>query len=88
MAATYRLFLKAALGAVLLLAGCAGAPPPPRPEPVAALPPVAARSPRELALERGPRRAASGRPLPLRGHHPRRGGLLRARPGALSAGRS
>jgi cell wall-associated NlpC family hydrolase len=52
MAATYRRFLKAALGAVLLLAGCAGAPPPPRPEPVAALPPVAARSPRELALER------------------------------------
>jgi cell wall-associated NlpC family hydrolase len=52
MAATYRRLLTAALGAALLLVGCAGAPPPPKPEPLASLPPVAARSPRELALER------------------------------------
>ncbi|MBU4356801.1 MAG: C40 family peptidase, partial [Proteobacteria bacterium] len=51
MDATYRRLLGAALGAVLLLAGCAGAPPPPRPEPVAPLPSVS-RSPREVALER------------------------------------
>jgi cell wall-associated NlpC family hydrolase len=51
MAATYRRLLGAALGAVLLLAGCAGAPPPPPPEPVAPLAPVT-RSPREVALER------------------------------------
>jgi cell wall-associated NlpC family hydrolase len=52
MDATYRRLLGAALGVVLLLAGCAGAPPPPRPpEIVEPLPPVG-RSPRELALER------------------------------------
>ncbi|MDP2046019.1 MAG: NlpC/P60 family protein, partial [Deltaproteobacteria bacterium] len=52
MDATYRRLLGAVLGAVLLLAGCAGAPPPPPPpETVAPLPPVS-RSPREMALER------------------------------------
>ena len=51
MAATFRHLLGAALGAALLLAGCAGAPPPPSPEPVAPLSPVT-RSPREVALER------------------------------------
>ena len=52
MDATYRRLLGAALGAALLLAGCAGAPPPlPPPEPVAPLAPVT-RSPREVALER------------------------------------
>ena len=51
MDATYRRLLGAALGAVLLLAGCAGAPPPPPPEPVAPLAPVS-RNPREMALER------------------------------------
>jgi probable lipoprotein NlpC len=52
MEATYRRLLGAALGAALLLAGCAGAPPPaPPPEVVAPLPPVS-RSPREVALER------------------------------------
>src|SRR5664280_3518083 len=52
MDATYRRLLGAALGAALLLAGCAG--PPPRslpPESVAPLPSVT-RSPREVALER------------------------------------
>ncbi len=52
MDATYRRLLGAALGAVLLLAGCAGAPPPPPPpEPVAPLAPVM-RGSREVALER------------------------------------
>jgi cell wall-associated NlpC family hydrolase len=52
MDATYRRLLGAALGAVLLLAGCAGAPPPPPPpEHLAQLPSVS-RSPREMALER------------------------------------
>jgi cell wall-associated NlpC family hydrolase len=51
MDATYRRLLGAALGAALLLAGCAGAPPSPPPETVAPLPPVT-RSPREVALER------------------------------------
>ncbi|MDO9531684.1 MAG: C40 family peptidase [Deltaproteobacteria bacterium] len=52
MDATYRRLLGAALGVVLLLAGCAGAPPPPPlSEPVAPLPSVS-RSPREMALER------------------------------------
>lgn len=51
MDATYRRLLGAALGAALWLAGCAGAPPPPRPEPMAPLPQVS-RSPREVALER------------------------------------
>ena len=51
MDATYRRLLGAALGAALLLAGCAGAPPPLPPEPLAPLAPVT-RSPREVALER------------------------------------
>jgi cell wall-associated NlpC family hydrolase len=51
MDAAYRRLLGAALGAALLLAGCAGAPPSPPPETVAPLPPVT-RSPREVALER------------------------------------
>jgi cell wall-associated NlpC family hydrolase len=52
MDATYRRLFGAALGAVLLLAGCAGAPPPPPPpEHLAQLPSVS-RSPREMALER------------------------------------
>jgi probable lipoprotein NlpC len=51
MDATFRRLLGAALGAVLLLAGCAGAPPPSPPEPVGPLP-SASRSPREVALER------------------------------------
>jgi cell wall-associated NlpC family hydrolase len=51
MAATYRYLLGAALGAALLLASCAGAPPAPSPETVASLPPVT-RSPREVVLER------------------------------------
>ena len=52
MDATYRRLLGAALGAALLLAGCAGAPPaPPLSEPMAPLAPVT-RSPREVALER------------------------------------
>jgi cell wall-associated NlpC family hydrolase len=51
MDATYRRLLGAALGAALLLAGCAGAPPPPKSEPLAPLPSVS-RSPREVALER------------------------------------
>ena len=51
MAATYRRLLGAALAAALLLAGCAGAPPPLPPEPVAPLPPVT-RNSREVILER------------------------------------
>ena len=52
MATTYRRLLGAALGAALLLAGCAGAPPaPPPPEPLAPLPQVG-RNSREVALER------------------------------------
>ena len=51
MAATYRRLLGVALGVVLWLAGCAGAPPPPPPGPVAPLPSVT-RSPREVTLER------------------------------------
>ena len=52
MDATYRRLLGAALGAVLLLAGCAGAPPPPPlSEPIAPLAPVT-RNSREVALER------------------------------------
>jgi len=52
MDATYRRLLGAALGAALLLAGCAGAPPPrTASEPMAPLPQVS-RSPREVALER------------------------------------
>lgn len=50
MDAIYRRLIGAALGAALLLAGCAGAPPP-RPEPMTPLPQVS-RSPREVALER------------------------------------
>ena len=51
MAVTYRRLIGAALGAAWLLAGCAGAPPPPPLEPVAPLPTVT-RSPREVTLER------------------------------------
>ncbi|MEJ2671112.1 MAG: C40 family peptidase [Deltaproteobacteria bacterium] len=50
MAAGFRRLLGAALGAALLLAGCAGAPPP-RVGPVAPLPAVG-RNPQEVALER------------------------------------
>ena len=85
MDATYRRLLGAALGAALLLAGCAGAPPPPPPpEPVAPLPAGEPESPGG-GPGAGPGRVLR-RPLPLRGDHPGRGGLLRAHPGALSAG--
>lgn len=51
MAATFRRLLWASLGAALLLAGCAEAPPPPPPlGPVAPLPAVT-RNPQEMALE-------------------------------------
>jgi probable lipoprotein NlpC len=50
MAASFRRLLGAALGAALLLAGCAEAPPPPPLGPVAPLPAVT-RNPREVALE-------------------------------------
>jgi cell wall-associated NlpC family hydrolase len=51
MAATYRSLIAAAVGAALLLAGCAGAPPPPRAVgPIAPLPGVE-RNLQEMALE-------------------------------------
>lgn len=51
MAARFRRFLLAVLSAALLLAGCAGAPPPPSPlGPVAPLPAVG-RNPQEMAIE-------------------------------------
>jgi hypothetical protein len=53
MAASYRSLIVAAVAAALLLAGCAGAPPPKRPlGPMAPLPAVG-RNPQEVALERG-----------------------------------
>ncbi len=53
MAAKYRSLIAAAVSAALLLAGCAGAPPPPKPSlgPEAPLPAVG-RNPQEMALER------------------------------------
>ena len=51
MAVKFRGYLGAALAA-LLLAGCAGAPPPPPRGPMG-LPPIAGRSPQDLALEQG-----------------------------------
>jgi cell wall-associated NlpC family hydrolase len=52
MAARYRSLILAALGAALLLSGCAGAPPTPPPlGPVASLPAVG-RNPQEMAIER------------------------------------
>ena len=85
MAATYRRLLGAALGAALLLAGCAGAPPPPA---AGTRGPAAPGDPESPGggPGAGPGRVLR-RPLPLRGDHPRRGGLLRAHPGAVSAGR-
>jgi cell wall-associated NlpC family hydrolase len=50
MAATYRRLCGVALSAAWLLAGCAGAPPPPPLGPVAP-PPAVTRSPQEVALE-------------------------------------
>jgi len=51
MAAIYRSLVVVAMGAVLFLAGCAGAPPPrPRLESMAPLPGVS-RNPQEVALE-------------------------------------
>jgi probable lipoprotein NlpC len=49
MAARYRRLVGAALGVALLLAGCAGAPPPPKK--VWAPPPEVSRSPQAAALE-------------------------------------
>ena len=85
MAATYRRLLGAALGAALLLAGCAGAPPPPA---AGTRGPAAPGDPESPGggPGAGPGRVLR-RPLPLRGDHPRRGGLLRAHPGAVPAGR-
>jgi cell wall-associated NlpC family hydrolase len=54
MAASYRSLIVAAVGAALLLAGCAGAPPP-RSKPRVVIEPLpgVARNPQEMAIEQG-----------------------------------